>query len=278
MAPGTVLAEVSKPREEKRVEVLAIEEKFRPELTRLLCETDFLVRAKPVLESLNRLAVMELTPEAQRRWHEKLNRLWHEVFTGLPDAGKPSFSASEFTNAVRDGKMSTEKLLGSVVLNLSRGCETRLKMLAEQPAQQRFQVERCLRSLFACWQETGAMTSHTMHPETTKLFERFDRLPDLLALAQAGSVPDRYAEQDRLAREHDAQKKPYLLSMPYRQPGHPCSSGEHTPPAIKHTLVNPLRNERAELWESELHEARHHGAALPAAAATMLDNLPEIGR
>jgi hypothetical protein len=107
------------------------------------------------------------------------------------------------------------------------------------------------------------------------LLARFDRLPDLTAAAREIGGVDIYAVRDRLAREHDVQKKPYRLATPYRNPGSPCKSGEHHVGMIKHTLVNPLRNERAELWERELHEARQHGAELPAAAAMLLANLSD---
>ncbi len=106
--------------------------------------------------------------------------------------------------------------------------------------------------------------------------ERFDRLPDLTAVALASGTRDIYAEQDRLAREYDARKKPYRVSVPYRNPSRPCKSGGHSVASIRHTLVNPTRSERVELWEAELHEAQVHGAALPAAVLAFFVNLVNV--
>ncbi len=106
--------------------------------------------------------------------------------------------------------------------------------------------------------------------------ERFNRLPDLTAVARANDTRDIYAEQNRLARDYDARKKPYRVSVPYRNPARPCKSGQHSVASIKHTLVNPVRNERAELWEADLHEAQAHGAALPATVLAFFDNLVNV--
>lgn len=49
---------------------------------------------------------------------------------------------------------------------------------------------------------------------------------------------------------------PGLRRWPIRPRRTPCGDDEYTP-------VNPVGNERIELWEAELHEVRKHGAALP---------------
>lgn len=123
--------------------------------------------------------------------------------------------------------------------------------------------------------QTGRPMNQTGTNTSTTWLARYDQLPDLYALARASGAKDVHAEQERLAREHDAQKKPYRLSMPYRNPGQPCKSGEHHVAMIRYTLVNPARNERAELWEAELHEAKVHGAALPEAVVKFLERLGE---
>jgi hypothetical protein len=122
--------------------------------------------------------------------------------------------------------------------------------------------------------KTGGTLSQSDTTSLQALLARYDRLPDLREIARA-SGKDLYTEQERLAREHDALKKPYRLTMPYRNPGGPCKSGAHTVAMMKHTLVNPAHNERVELWEMEMHEAREHGAALPPAAAAWLARLKD---
>lgn len=118
---------------------------------------------------------------------------------------------------------------------------------------------------------------HQGNEERTRMqLERYFRLPDLLNIARESGTKDLYAEQERLAREHDTQKRPYRLSMPYRNPGRPCQSGTHVVATVKYSLVNPVRNEKAELWEAELHEAQAHGAALPAPVAAFLERLTYV--
>lgn len=195
------------------------QESLRSYLVSLVCETDFVNQLGPVKASLIFLSLAVLPPEGQQRWHNTLQNQWREVFAALPASQQPPFSLAAYATAMRAGKIRS--LEEQVVAGLTPACRERLKVLGtgpdEGPAYRETMLTKCLTSLLHHWRISG---------ETRLGLERFDRLPDLLALAHASNARDRYAEQDRLAREHDAQKKPYRLSMPYRQPGHPCSSGE----------------------------------------------------
>jgi len=116
-----------------------------------------------------------------------------------------------------------------------------------------------------------------MNPETPRLLEKLERLPNLLQLAMAEaqrSGGDRYAIQERLAQEHRDRKQPYLLASPMRHPGS-CEHG-HRFAEVQYQLITlqrgffGTREKRVQFLEGQLHDVREHGAALPEALADLL--------
>jgi hypothetical protein len=115
------------------------------------------------------------------------------------------------------------------------------------------------------------------------LLEKLDRVPDLLEEARREEEQkggDRYAIRDRLAQEHRAQQRPFLLAQPFRH-HQSCGSGEHDFGAVEYELVFPqgrglfgARERTVKFTEKELHEVREHGAALPPKLAELLRALP----
>jgi hypothetical protein len=120
-------------------------------------------------------------------------------------------------------------------------------------------------------------------PETATLLAKLDRVPHLLEEARREETEkggDRYAILDRLAKEHRAQQRPFLLAKPFRH-HETCSTGEHGFGAVEYELVVPqgrglfgAREKSVKFWEKELHEVREHGAALPPKLAELLRTLP----
>ena len=121
------------------------------------------------------------------------------------------------------------------------------------------------------------------NPETERLLEKLDRVPNLLERAsreEREKGGDRYAIKDRLEREHRDQQQPFLLAQPFRH-HETCSTGEHGFGAVDYELVVPqgkglfgARERSAKFKERELHEIREHGAALPPPLAELLRALP----
>jgi hypothetical protein len=119
--------------------------------------------------------------------------------------------------------------------------------------------------------------------ETASLLEKLARVTDLLEEARREEEQkggDRYAIQERLAQEHRAQQRPFLLAQPFRHRAS-CGSGEHQFGAVEYSLVFPqgrglfgARERTVKFTQTELHEAREHGAALPPKLAELLRALP----
>jgi hypothetical protein len=120
-------------------------------------------------------------------------------------------------------------------------------------------------------------------PETPRLLEKLDRVPDLLKEARSEEEQkggDRYALMEQRAQEHRTQQRPFLLAKPFRHRVQ-CSTGEHGFGAVEYELVFPqgkglfgARERTVKFTETELHEVREHGAALPAKLAELLRALP----
>lgn len=119
--------------------------------------------------------------------------------------------------------------------------------------------------------------------ETAALLEKFERLPDLLALARAEeerSGGDRYAIQERLAKEYRSQQRAFALATPMRHMEQ-CASGEHHFGDVHYELVVPQgrglfgpKERSLKFSEVDLHEVREHGASFAPALAEMLRALP----
>ena len=121
------------------------------------------------------------------------------------------------------------------------------------------------------------ITLRVMNPETPRLLEKLERLPNLLQLAMAEaqrSGEDRYAIQERLAAEHRAREQPFLLASPMRQPGS-CEHG-HRFAEVQYQLITlqrglfGSREKVVRFAERQLHDVREHGAALPEELAVLL--------
>jgi hypothetical protein len=122
-----------------------------------------------------------------------------------------------------------------------------------------------------------------MDSETALLLEKLERVPDLLEAARREETQkggDRYAIQSRLAQEHRAQQRPFLLAKPFRHPAS-CSTKEHSFGAVEYELVFPqgrglfgARERAVKFTESELHEVREHGASFAPKLAELLLALP----
>jgi hypothetical protein len=209
--------------------ILAVETLYLPYFERLICETDVLVRMRPLMDLELLMAKSVMTPETQRRREAELTKLWRDIVADLPAERRPPFRAFEFATHVRQEQIRLEWLAREVVSHATRQCPERLKLLGasaeEQPEALRQILNVMFRRLVRQGAEEGPMPSDAARAQT--LLARFDRLPDLTARAREIGGVDIYAVRDRLAREHDEQKKPYLLSTPYRNPGSPCKSGEH---------------------------------------------------
>ncbi|WP_224361241.1 hypothetical protein [Hyalangium versicolor] len=119
--------------------------------------------------------------------------------------------------------------------------------------------------------------------ETAPLLAKFESLPDLLALArreEEQSGGDRYAIQERLAKEHRAQQKPFVLATPMRHMEH-CASGEHRFGAVRYELIVPqgrglfgARELSVKFSEVDLHEVREHGTSFAPEISDVLRSLP----
>ena len=238
------------------MEILAIETKYSSYFNKLICETDILVRLQPLMRKVDAVAKPGMTPEAKREAEAGQTALWRGILSALPAAYQPPFTATEFFLAIHDGQMERRRLAEIVAGDTSVICPNQLQGLHPDPAVRPERLKKFIAAMIM-------------------RLERFDRLPDLLNVAHASGVHDAYAEQERLAREYEALKKLYRTSTPYRQPPRLRRSAGHKVPAVKYTLVDPARNTRAELWAAELHEARGHGAALPAAVSEFLERLAD---
>lgn len=259
--------------------ILALETRFSPFFEQAVCQYDLLTRVQPLVELEMLMAKSVMTPETkQRRLAEQAAR-WRAIVAGLPPEARPPFSASKFALAFGDGQTYAVKLVDGVARDVRLACPGRIEHLGASREARETELKRILGIVFRAVAQQGreelaAVPANRNKPGgPSMLIERLRQLPDLLDVAVARKTLDRYAELERLKQEYDAAQKPYRFSMPYRNPGHACKSGEHHVAMIKHTLVNPARKERVELWEAEWHEAEAHGAALPEAVAAFLRHL-----
>lgn len=257
--------------------ILAIETLFNAYFEKAICEFDLLARAQPLMNLEKLMAISVMTPETQKRHLAELAELWRTLLADLPPAQRPPFAASEFARAIRDGQMEPERLANMVIMNVMHphACPGRLKDLGVGPDEQSSKLKFVLLAVFSRINHQGQEELAANPLPALPSLTRLETLHDLTERARSSGVKDVYAELERLKREWDASKTPYRFSMPYRMPARPCKSSEHSLPAIKHTLVNPMRNERAELWEAEWHESGMHGAELPAAVLKFLQRLGE---
>lgn len=257
--------------------ILAIETLFNAYFEKAICEFDLLARAQPLINLEKLMATSVMTPETQKRRLAELAELWRTILAGLPPAQRPPFAASEFARAIREGQMQPERLANMVIMNVMHphACPGRLKDLGVGPGEQSSRLKFVLLAVFRRINHQGQEELAACPLPAPSSLTRLKTLHDLTERARSSGAKDVYAELERLKREWDAAKTPYRFSMPYRMPAHPCKSGEHSLPAIKHTLVNPVRNERSELWEAEWHEREMHGAELPAAVVKFLERLGE---
>lgn len=109
---------------------------------------------------------------------------------------------------------------------------------------------------------------------TVELLAIYGRLPDLLTQAHSlKESRDVYAVLQELEAAQDAKGEPYVRTMPVRSPPVPCSSGQHKVASMQHKIVVPASKQGATLSELDLHEARAHGAALPAEVGELLRTL-----
>jgi hypothetical protein len=255
--------------------ILAIESRYAPYFKKVICETDFLTRLKPMMDTANAMAVMVMTKETQQRKHAELAELWRGIEMGLPPKYRPSFSALEFSSAIRDGQMDQKRLAQDIANHVGGVCAERLADVSSNAADRVRWLERQLQVVFEqlLHQAEQEQQAAMIQEHTRKLLQRFYRLPDLFAAARTAKPDNIYAEQDALAKRYDELKKPYRLYLPYRTPAKPCKSGEHNTAMARHTLVDPARKQKVELWEADIHEALAHGAALPFNAAEFLERL-----
>lgn len=258
---------------------LAVETLFAPYFETAVCEYDLLARLKPLREEWDRLADMAQTPEKQRSAEVRLSGVWRDLQSSMPESQRPPFAASRFAQTIRDELMDPQRLANMVAETVRWTCPGRIEHLGGSRAAREAALKHILTVVFRAIEQQGREEPTTPGTNTHKqegpsmLFERLRQLPDLLTEAIARNTADRYAELERLKKEYDAAKKPYRFSMPYRNPGRLCKSGEHAIRNVKHTLVNPVRKQTAELWEAEWHEAEAHGTALPGAVVRFLEAL-----
>jgi hypothetical protein len=122
--------------------------------------------------------------------------------------------------------------------------------------------------------------------KTAALLEKFERLPDLLALARVEEERnggDRYAIQERLAKEYRSQQRPFVLATPMRHMEQ-CASGEHHFGAVHYELVVPWgrglfgpKERSVKFSEVDLHEVREHGASFTPELVEALES-PSLSR
>lgn len=257
--------------------ILSIESLYAPYFQNLICETEFLTRLRPLLKKATQMAKSVMTEESQRQMLAELAELWRGIVIGLPPEYRPSFSALEFSSAIRNGQMNQKRLAQDIVNHVAGVCPERLLEISSDPTDRLRGLERHLQVVFKQLIHQGAEEQQAVvaQEHTRKLLERFYRLPDLFAAARTAKTKDIYAEQDIQAKRYDEMKKPYRLYLPYRTPGKPCKSGEHTTAMARHTLIDPAGRQKVELWEADIHDALEHGAALPTNAAELLDRLNE---
>lgn len=256
-----------------RMNILAVETLFAPYFAQAVCEFDLLTRVQPLVKLEILMAKSVMTPETQKRRRAELAQLWRTILTDMPSAQRPPFAASRFAQTIRDRQMEPERLARMVTEDVTHSCPARLKDLGTEPHEQSVMLKFTLLAVFKSIQHQGREELAARPEPTSTALVRLNRLTDLTERARSGGAKDVYAELERLKREWDTAKKPYRFSIPYRNPGRPCKSGEHHVGMIKHTLVNPVRRERVELWEAEWHEAKQHGAALPETVVKFLARL-----
>lgn len=259
------------------MEILAIETKYSPYFNKLICETDILARVQPLMQKVDAMAKQGGTRAQEPEAQAELAALWRGILQGLPAAYQPPFSAMEFHLAIREGQMEKRRLAKMVAADVGVSCPQQLQGLHSDAAARGARLQAILAALFAHleYQARSEEGIESRQLLSRAALARFSHLPDLLGMAQVRAPEDVYAEQLRLAHALDAEKKPYRLSMPFRNPPRPCRSGAHTTASVKYTLVDPARNAKVELWEAELHEAQVHGAMLPARIVEFLEDLAD---
>lgn len=258
------------------MEILAIETKYSPYFEKLICESDILVRVRPLTEKADVMAKRVMTPETNQRAEVEMATLWHHIMADLPAAYQRPFSATEFVSAIREGQMDLSRLADIIVPHGRLTCPERLQFLGDTPEAREARLHGVLLIMFRRIVCQGVEELANVDPgHVQKCLKRYNQLPDLYKFAHASGAKDIHAEQDRLARAYDLKKIPYRLSMPYRHPARLCQSGEHTVAEIKYTLVDPVHNARVDLWEAELHAAQVHDAGLPTLVASFLECLTD---
>lgn len=128
--------------------ILAIESRYAPYFKKVICETDFLRRLQPLITTVDSLSVMELTSEGQRLWAVSLNEIWREIYTALPSAQRPPFSALEFSAAIRDGQMDRQRLVHDIANHVGGVCPERLPEVSSDAADRLRWLERQLLVVF----------------------------------------------------------------------------------------------------------------------------------